>query len=140
MIRSIDSFVALCFCKIDMTFSNSQSSFPTFCSPRPYKRGYLIYQQSSDAAEDNHEDGMDFVETGAYKSKEEDEDADDESKWTFIPTAKVFLRHQEKGSGSYQSHDGWTHHTENTLNKIGIVMLQEELADGQHQDKWQPHH
>ena len=81
---------------------------------------------------------MDFVEASAHEGKAENEDTHDESKRTFVPTAEVFFRHQKKGSGSNQSHDGRTHHTENTLNDVGLMMLQQKLTDGQHQDEWQP--
>ena len=102
--------------------------------------GVLVEHQSRRSAGDNHSYRVQFVSSGADKGDEEDEATDDEGVTVFDGRGEVLFVHQHQCRRGEQTYHGRAQSAEHGFHGRVLLVFQEELADGQHQDERGQHH
>lgn len=72
---------------------------------------------------------------GGYEGNEEEEATGDELEFVGNGVAEVLFVHQQEGGGSQEAYHGGTQALEDALNQRMVLVFEEELTDGEHQDE-----
>ena len=95
----------------------------------------LIHSQTDDTTNYYHEDWIGFEAAGGHKGNEEQEAAGDELVFVGNGITEILNIHQQQSSCCQQTDYGWAKAFEHAFDQWMMLVLEEELANGEHQDE-----